>query len=331
MLCAGAVEATTAGRLSKWHPCRRTVCTVPVSQPGVVCEHGPMGIGSWLKSLGGKRDRAAEVEPAEMTPRIRVTASAHRNEPTGLAYVAGTTTFAKDAVQALADCHRLAERDVLQTRAVLRRYPEFDNAVTVLVDGVKVGALSRGTSQAMIMTLGDERQVDYQLHVLRTEKQLEALAHVWLGPEEPEWEYTRDNPAPLTTAERAVTSQRQITETISARLQDVLDAPEITAGMVKGYHYVELAEPIKQLKRDGRLQDALTLSYAAIEAAENEARHSRREPAPAYTLHAAVVHRKLGQHEEERAVLERWIAATPKDRRADSKVAERLNKLDAKR
>lgn len=270
-----------------------------------------MGIGSWLKSLGGKRARTSEVEPTDVTPRIRVTVSVDRSKPKGQAYVAGTTTFAKDAVQALADRHRLAERDVLQTRAVLRRYPEFDNAVTVLVDGAKVGALSRGTSQAMTLTLGDERQVDYQLHVLRTEKKLEALAHVWLGPGEPEWEYTRDNPAPLTTAERAATSQKQITQTISAKLQAVLDAPEISAGMVKGYHYVELAEPIKQLKRDGRLQDALTLAYSAIEAAENEARHSGREPAPAYTLHAAIVHRKLGQHDEERAVLERWIAATP--------------------
>jgi hypothetical protein len=288
-----------------------------------------MGIGAWLKSLGGKRTRTSEVEPADVTPRIRVTTSVHRNEPMGQAYVAGTTTFAKDAVQALANRHRLAERDIFETPAVLRRYPEFDNAVTVLVDGVKMGALSRGTSQAMTMTLGDERQVDYQLHVLRTEKKLEALAHVWLGPGEPEWEYTRDNPAPLTTAERAATSQREITETISARLQNVLDAPEITAGMVKGYHYVELAEPIKQLKRDGRLQDALTLSYVAIEAAENEARQSGREPAPAYTLHAAIVHRKLGQHEEERAVLERWIAATPEERRAGSKVVERLNKLNA--
>lgn len=290
-----------------------------------------MGIGSWLKSLGRTQARTTEVVPADVAPRIRVIASMHRNEPTGLAYVAGTTTFAKDAVQALADRHRLAERDILQVPAVLRRYPEFDNAVTVLIDGVKVGALSRGTSQAMTMTLGDERQVDYQLHVLRTEKKLEALAHVWLGPGEPQWEYTRDNPAPLTTDERAATSQKQITQGISARLQNVLDAPEITAGMVKGYHYVELAEPIKQLKRDGRLQDALTLSYVAIAAAENEARNSGREPAPAYTLHAAIVHRKLGQHEEERAVLERWIAATPKERRAGSKVAERLDKLNAEK
>lgn len=52
-----------------------------------------------------------------------------------------------------------------------------------------------------------------------------------------------------------------------------------------------------QLKRDGRLEEALALCYKAIEAAEGNA--GGREPAPWYTEQAAIVHRKLSQADEE--------------------------------
>lgn len=289
-----------------------------------------MGIGSWLRSLNSKtpqepRKNTSQARPAP--PRVNVVTSFSIAEPTGMVQVAGTTTFAKDAVLDLADRHQLGERDVLELQAVLRRYPEHSNAVTVLVDGVKVGALSQAHSQAMTMGLGDERTVPYQLHVLRTAKGLSAVAHIWLGRGKPRWEYTRNNPAPLTTTERAAHSQQGRTRMIDEALADVLRAPEITAGMVNGYHYTELAEPIKQLKREGRLQDALVLCYQAIDAGEKEARAKGWSPAPAYTIHAAVIHRKLGQRAEERAVLERWMDAAPADQRDGSKVAERLAKL----
>lgn len=288
-----------------------------------------MGIGSWLKSLIKQGSRNSKGEGADSTAQVSTGTSVRQSEPVGLVVVAGTTTFAKDAVQKLADLNRLADRDILETHAVLRRYPQHANAIAVLVDGVKVGALTNATSQVMKLTLGDEHPVGYQLHVLRTEKKLEALAHVWLGPGVPQWTFTRENPAPLTTAERAAASHKQSSQIVSDGLQNVLRSSEITAGMVKGYHYIELVEPIKQLKRDGRLRDALTLAYVAIAAAENEARNSGREPAPAYTMHAAIIHRKLGQHDEERTVLERWISATPAERRKGSKVAERLGKLNS--
>lgn len=289
-----------------------------------------MGIGSWLRSLGGTtpqgpRQKASGKRSA--SPRVKVVASFSIAEPTGMVQVAGTSTFAKDAVRDLTDRHQLGERDVLELQATLRRYPEHGNAVNVLVDDVKVGALSQAHSQAMTMGLGDELTVPYQLHVFRTTKGLSAVAYIWLGRGKPRWEFTRDNPAPLTNTERAVHSQQGHTRMIDEALADVLRAPKITAGMVKGYHYTEMAEPIKQLKREGRLQDALVLCYQAIGATEKEARATGWSPAPAYTIHAAVIHRKLGQRDEERAVLERWMDATPVDQREGSKVAERLAKL----
>lgn len=74
--------------------------------------------------------------------------------------------------------------------------------------------------------------------------------------------------------------------------------------MVKGVHYLELVEPIKQLKREGRLDEALQLCYQAIQGAEND--RGGREPAPAYTIDAAIIHRKLKQRDEEIAPSNDW-------------------------
>lgn len=102
-------------------------------------------------------------------------------------------------------------------------------------------------------------------------------------------------------------------------------AADFKLGMVNGVHYLELVEPIKQLKREGRLSEALELCYVAIEGAEGDS--AGHEPAPAYTEHAAIIHRKLGQRDEEIAVLERWLNNCPPERREGSRIAERLRKV----
>ena len=89
--------------------------------------------------------------------------------------------------------------------------------------------------------------------------------------------------------------------------------------------YLTLIEPIKQAKREGRLDDALELCYRAIESAERD--RNGREPAPWYTEQAAIIHRKQGDHDKEVAVLERWMAICPPERRAGSTIAKRLEKL----
>jgi hypothetical protein len=58
-------------------------------------------------------------------------------------------------------------------------------------------------------------------------------------------------------------------------------AQQFKNGMVDGVHYLELVEPIKHLKREGGLAEALLLCYKAIEAAERD--RGGREPAPWYT------------------------------------------------
>lgn len=58
-----------------------------------------------------------------------------------------------------------------------------------------------------------------------------------------------------------------------------------------------------------------------------EADRDGREPAPWYTEQAAIIHRKRGELDEELAVLRRWLAACPADRRAGWKIQDRLDKL----
>ncbi|ALG06957.1 hypothetical protein AOZ06_08490 [Kibdelosporangium phytohabitans] len=75
---------------------------------------------------------------------------------------------------------------------------------------------------------------------------------------------------------------------------------------------------------------ALPLVYALIVVAEKEATISGREPAPAYTERAAILHRKRKEYSQEVAVLERWEKACPPERRGpgaqQSKLARRLTK-----
>ncbi|WP_354261427.1 HIRAN domain-containing protein [Arthrobacter sp. OAP107] len=249
----------------------------------------------------------------------------------GCLEVAGTTTFAKDAVAALADRRGLGERGYFEGQAQLQREPENPvdpEAVAVLVDGEKVGCLPSYVAKDLALPAGASEPVRYQLHVLRDKKQL-AKAYVWLGDGEPEWQFTAQNPPGLTSRERITSSHTEKTAMVREALQGGGErAPQFKSGMVDGVHYLELVEPVKQLKREGRLEEALVLCYKAIEAAEGNT--GGREPAPWYTEQAAIVHRKLGQKDEEIAVLKRWLARCPKAHRPGSSIGERLAELEAK-
>lgn len=283
-----------------------------------------MGIGSWLKgALSGKSsaDRThaeTDAEPKEETS-------------SGCFTVSGTTTFAKDAVESLVERKQLGRRGYYEGPAQLQREPENKadpNAVAVFVEGQRVGYLPAYAAVGLPLVIESSMPARYQLHTLQAEKLL-AKAYVWLGRGTPAWEYTQENPPALTSAERIRESHAVNTEMVREALSGGGErADQFKLGMVDGFHYLELIEPIKQLKREGRYEEALTLCYKAIEGAEKDARGSM--PAPAYTEHAAIIHRKLSQKEEEVAVLKRWLRRCPADQRESSRIAIRLAKLEAK-
>ncbi|WP_284984408.1 hypothetical protein [Arthrobacter sp. efr-133-TYG-118] len=118
--------------------------------------------------------------------------------------VAGTTTFAKDAVAALVDRKGLGERGYYEGQAQLQRdtaNPVDPQALAVLVEGQKVGCLPSYAAKDLTLPAGTSERVRYQLHILGDQKLL-AKAYVWLGDGDPEWAHARENPPALTSRER---------------------------------------------------------------------------------------------------------------------------------
>lgn len=285
-----------------------------------------MGLKDWFKKSFGRRPSNVAEERLDAAGRTRITVSLQVGGNLCVE-VAGTTTFAKAAVIALADRHRLPERGFLESGARLQREPNNPvdaDAIAIVVEGEKVGNLPSYLVRSIPLPPGTSVEVQYQLHVLRGEKWV-AKAFVWLGQGAPQWSHSADNPPPLTSRERTLTTARLQSEMVREALENGGErSHRFQRGMYKGIHYLQLVEPIKQLKRENRLEEALALCYQAIKGAEQD--RDGREPAPWYTEQAAIVHRKLGQHQEEMAVLERWLNMTPPDRREDSKIAERYLK-----
>lgn len=280
------------------------------------------------------KPQARAEQPPEPPAPPQVVVTTQFTDVSGEVLVAGTTTFARAAVERLADRHNMAPRDMIELGATIQRDPHNPvdpRAIAVLVDGEKVGALPQFASHALDLPDDASETVPYQLHILREDgKKTRAKAFVWLGHAEPQWTYTPQSPAPLTTTERAASDHAMHRDVSTRNLgPDTQLGRALRSGEMRGYTPLELIEPIKQLKREKRYEDALTMLYAAIEAEERAIPHSGGIPAPWFTEHAAICHRKLKQHEEERAVLTRYLNHLTSEQRAASPIQERLTRVIA--
>ncbi|WP_263121158.1 hypothetical protein [Cellulomonas sp. RIT-PI-Y] len=112
-------------------------------------------------------------------------------------------------------------------------------------------------------------------------------------------------------------------ETAHGSMSFGVSAEQEAAALVRGRHFTEWSDIVRQLKREGRLEEALALLDELIAAAERSA--DGREPAPWYTEQAAIIHRRLKQYDHEVAVLERYRAACPPGR-GSAKIRDRLVK-----
>lgn len=283
-----------------------------------------------------KKPKPAAQPPAPSkksnAPRLVVGMSTETHI-TGEVQVAGTTTFAREAVESLAQRHGMAPRDMIELPATIQRDPDNPvnpKAVVVLVEGEKVGALPQFVSHNLELPEGSAETVRYQLHALRENgKKMKAKAFVWLGNKAPAWTYTAAHPAPLLTQEQAREKQEHSHKIAADNLApNTKLGRALRSGNMRGYTPIELVEPIKQLKREKRWEEALTMLYACIEAEENALPYSDSPtPAPWYTEHAAICHRKLKQHDEEVAVLRRYLEHLPPHLREGSRIHERLSKI----
>lgn len=99
---------------------------------------------------------------------------------------------------------------------------------------------------------------------------------------------------------------------------------ENEAGQVRGRHYVDWVPTLNELRSAGRDDEALELLLDIIDAAERAAVVSGREPAPGYTERTAVIYRRRGDFASEVAIIERWQAACPPERRGPGATQGRL-------
>jgi hypothetical protein len=99
-----------------------------------------------------------------------------------------------------------------------------------------------------------------------------------------------------------------------------------SAAKVAGKHYTAYVEHVKQLKRDGKNEEAIHLLLRLVEAVEAEARaaNGHWSIAPWYYQQLAIVYRKERQYEDEIAILKRYKrVAKPSE---GDKLLERLSK-----
>lgn len=269
--------------------------------------------------------------PGRSKRQIRIEVSTSLGGEQELVKLSGTTTFAREAITRLAQRHAIDKGGYLEMQGSLQREPENPAdpmAVAVHVEGEKVGYLPGYLARDLRLSSSGARSVRVQIFTELLPMGLRAEAWAWLGAGAPRWRWSAEDRPPLSSAAKAAAHQVDVNRLVADALAGGGSrANQFEAGMVNGVHYLQLVEPIKQLKRENRLDEALTLCLAAINGAE--AARDGREPAPWYTEQAAIICRKLGRREEEVAVLRRWLAVCPPERREGSRIKSRLDKIEA--
>jgi hypothetical protein len=287
--------------------------------------------------IGRAVTRSQHPEPSGSEAGLRRD-DTHNEEPArssspaiGLVTLSGTNTISKDAITSLMTRHGQANDGYLVIDGTIQREPHNPvdpNAVAVYVEGDRIAYLPGYIANVVALSNSGSVPVAVQIFTAQLPKGLRYEAWAWLPDSAPEWSWDETHRPPLSPQEKVAAHQAGINSMVDGALQGGgVRAEGFRAGMPQGVHYLQLVEPIKQLKRDGRLEDALTLCYAAMAGAEAAAKLEKLEPAPWYTEQAAIVCRKLGRPAEERAVLERWIAACPPGRGDNSRIRERLESL----
>jgi hypothetical protein len=300
-----------------------------------------MGLRDWVRKAKGNGidvpgeaplPRSDRGENESFTVELRLGPDWRAGEPVKMA---GTTTSTADECRHLFRFVGLPKGGHFEAPATLaamgvegREQP----VVAVHVEGARIGFLP-GYLAAQVNPenrplVGVAAHARVQMWGARVGDGLRVIGWVAPGGGPVTWPHGDDNPAAVTVEEQRAEAHEATTGMVREALEgdDSHRAKQFQRGLVGGIHYLETIEPIKQLKRDGKMEEALALCYSAIEGAE--AARDGREPAPWYTEQAAIIHRKRGEREAEAAVLRRWLAACPPERRAGSKIQERLDKIE---
>lgn len=298
--------------------------------PGV-CKDDAVSI---LKRLFGKSEpKTQAVAQRPTTARAETSVFVeYRSTVPDLVQLAGTMTGARESITRLVERLDPDDNGYLELDGVIQREPDNPvdpHAVIVLVEGERVGYLPGFVAKDVDLSSSGAQPARVQIFTQLLEKGLRVEAWAWLGTGTPKWQWSDSKRPPLSPTAKNVAQHRGRDQMVKEALAEGgTRAAQFKAGMVDGLHYLQAVEPIKQLKRDGRLEEALALCYKAIQGAENAARREMTSPPPFYTEQAAIIHRKLKQRDEEIAVLQRYVDACP-PKYKDSGIRSRLEKLTA--
>jgi hypothetical protein len=105
----------------------------------------------------------------------------------------------------------------------------------------------------------------------------------------------------------AIGKEKSIAERIRQKMKEVAKESPITGpGSYKGLHFTCYVEDVKELKREGRLQEAEALLLELVKATEAESKKERLGVAPWYYEQLAIIYRKLKDYTSEVRILERY-------------------------
>lgn len=96
------------------------------------------------------------------------------------------------------------------------------------------------------------------------------------------------------------------------------------SGTYQGKHYTEYVETVRQLKRENRLDDAVTLLGHLVDATEAENRAEQMGVAPWYYEQLAIIHAKRKDSVAEVAILERFAGQRHAPGSSPAKLLARL-------
>lgn len=99
------------------------------------------------------------------------------------------------------------------------------------------------------------------------------------------------------------------------------------AGLVDGTHYTGYIDQIKQLKREGKHQEAIEILLKIIDVIEVESKIAKREVPPGYYEELAIVYRKEKRFDDEIAILERYFKLFNDPNEGSKRLLERLAKI----
>ena len=98
-------------------------------------------------------------------------------------------------------------------------------------------------------------------------------------------------------------------------------------GYVKGKHFTDYVDEVKQLLRDGNTSEVVALLLELVAATENESKAQGYGIAPWYYEQLAIVYRKMGSVNDEIAILERFAKQKHAPGVKPAKLLSRLEKL----